>query len=101
MFFIFELLIVFFHSSHWFGEYLYDHYFRFLSGKLLISISLRFFPVVLSCSFSGTYFSVTSFCFTLHVCFYLLGETAVSPNLEGKTYIEMNLIIELYYLALP
>ena len=55
-----------------------------LSGKLLTSLSLRFFSGVLSGSFIWNIF----LCFfilldSLCVYFYVLGKTATSPSLEG------------------
>ena len=52
-------------------EYLYDHYFKFSIRHILVSVSLRYLAVVLFfplLSF-GAYFSVSSFCLTLCVCF--------------------------------
>ena len=54
-----------------------------LSGKLLIFISLRFFPLRFCFVLSfGMCASVPSFCLTLFVCCYVLDETATSSNLK-------------------
>ena len=66
------------------GEHLYNHYFKLFLGKLIISVSLRFFPWVFFLVVSvGTYSSLSSFCFTLCVSFYTVNKITTSPSLEG------------------
>ena len=46
-----EVLTVIIHCFPKFGENVYDNGFESFSSKLFISVSLKFFPKVLSCSF--------------------------------------------------
>lgn len=76
------ILILFIHFSPWFGKHLYD-YFNSLSGRYLNSVSLRSFLRLCFVLSFKTYFSISSSCLVLCVCFYVLGKTATSLNLEG------------------
>ena len=55
---------------------------NFLSGQLLISISLSFFPEVCLALSLGRYSFVSSLCLTLCLCLYILGISAIFPGLE-------------------
>ena len=58
-----------------------------LSGILFISASFSSFAAILSCFFfhlRQTYFSISSFCLTLCVCFYVLGKSATPPAFESS-----------------
>lgn len=74
---------MFIHSSPEFGGYLYDHCLEFFSDGLFTSMSSRGFSEVLSFLLFGTYFSVSSFCLTVCVCFCVLGEIFISLSLDG------------------
>ena len=74
---------VFTHSSPQFRKHFMTITLNSLSGKLLISISLRFFPEALSCSFIWNIFLYFSFCLTFCVGFYIVDERTTSLSLKG------------------
>ena len=53
----------------------------YLIGILLISVSYSSLALILSWSSFGAYSSVSSFCPSLYVCFYVLGMLAIPPVL--------------------
>lgn len=56
------------------------------SKRLLNSISFTLFSVILSCSFVLEYIpSLSSFCLSHCVCFFILHRSAMSPSLEMMT----------------
>ena len=72
---------LFFHLFHSFLksiEYLYDHYFKCLSGMLFISISLSSLAVILSCSFIWDIFH----------CLFILSTSAISSALDNSGLME-------------
>ena len=56
---------------------------NFLSGKLFIPTSLSFLLRFCLILLFGTYSFLFSLCLNLYICFYVLGISATSPNLEG------------------
>ena len=63
-------------------------YFEFLIRKITYLSFVRFFfPWGLSCSFFGTYSSVSLFYLTVCVGFYALDETATSLNFKGLNFL--------------
>lgn len=80
-----EILTVihpFFHSK--FGEHPYDQYFESFINKIadLHVIKIFFLKFCFVLLFK-TYCCISSFCLTLCTCFYVLGKSATSANLEG------------------
>lgn len=75
-----KVLAVFIHSSPQIGKHLLEPLFNSLSGRLLISILLKFFfnvalPYSLVCN-------ILYCLFILAVCLYVIGEIATFLNLE-------------------
>lgn len=88
---------MFIHSSPQFGEIFMTITLKSLSGKLLISPSLKIFPLWFYLVLSFGTCSLSSFCLTLGVGFYTADETTTSPGLEGVPCVDD----ESYYPTLP